>query len=103
MEGFGEVLMRHLDKLEKWLPYGDIIGECLTTGIVTQYEYYDFEAIPNEIKRNRDAVLKITTRPPEKIEEFCYLLQKTPVGKELGTQMLKGEISSIMSSLPYMR
>ena len=90
MDSFGDILLKHIHKLEICLPYGDIISQCLSTGILTTYEYHDLEAVPNEMKRNRDAVLKISTRPPEKIEEFCYLLQSVAVSKELGTQLLKG-------------
>ena len=92
MENFGDVLLKHIRKLEICLPYGDIIGQCLSTGIVTTYEYHDLEAVHNEIKRNRDTVLKITAKPPNIIEEFCYLLQSVTVSKELGTQLLKGMV-----------
>lgn len=87
---FEDILLKYIHKLENCLPYGDIIGECLSAGILTKYEYLDLEAIQNEIKRNRETVLKITTRQPDKIEEFCYLLQSIPGSKELGTQLLKG-------------
>ena len=90
MDSFEEILLKHIHKLENCLPYGDIIGECLSAGIVTKYEYLDLEAIQNEIKRNRETVLKITTRPPIKMEQFCYLLQKIPASKELGAQLVKG-------------
>ena len=90
MENFGDILLNHVHKLEMCLPYGDIIGKCLSKGIVSTYEYHDLEAVPNGIKRNRDTVLKITARPPNLIEEFCYLLQSVEVSKELGTQLLKG-------------
>lgn len=92
MENFGDILLKHIHKLEKCLPYGDIIGQCISAGIVTTYEYHDLEAVGNEIKRNRDVVLKITAKPPNIIEEFCYLLQSVAVSKELGTQLLKGTV-----------
>ena len=78
------------------LPYGDIIAQCLSTGIVTTYEYHDLEAVSNEIKRNRDTVLKIAVKPPKIIEEFCYLLQSVAVSKELGTRLLKGTVLCIV-------
>ena len=90
MDCFEEVLLKHIHKLENCLPYGDIIGKCLSTGIVTKYEYHDLEATQNKIKRNRETVLRITARPPDKIEEFCYLLEGIPGSKDLGTQLIKG-------------
>ena len=92
MENFGDILLKHIHKLEIYLPYGDIIGQCLSTGIVTTYEYHDLEAVPNKIKRNRDTVLKITAKPLVIIEQFCYLLQSVAASKELGTQLLKGTV-----------
>ena len=92
MDSFEDILLKNINKLEICLPYGDIIGECLSRGIVTTYEYHEFESVRNEIKRNRDTVLKITTKPPEKIEEFCDLLQGISSSKVLGTQLYKGMI-----------
>jgi len=92
MDCFGDVLIKHIHKLENCLPYGDIIAKCLSEEIVTKYEYHDLEAVQNEIKRNRETVLKIGVKQPEVIEKFCYLLQSTSVCKELGTQLLKGTV-----------
>ena len=96
MDCFGDILLKYIHKLENCLPYGDIIGKCMEVGIVTKFEYHDLEAVQNEIKRNRDTVLKITAKPPNMIEEFCYILQGIPVSKELGTQLLKGTILIVM-------
>ena len=90
MDSFEEILLKHIHKLEYCLPYEDIIGDCLSAGIVTKYEYLNLDAIQNEIKRNRETVLRITNKPPFKMEEFCYLLQEIPGSKELGTQLVEG-------------
>ena len=92
MDGFGDILLKDIHKLEICLPYGDIMGKCLSRGIVTTYEYHEFEGVLNEIKRNRNTVLNISNKPPDKIEEFCDLLQCVSSSKELGTQLYKGLI-----------
>ena len=89
MECFGEILLKCIHKLENCLPYGDIIGECLSKGIVTKYEYLNFEAIQNEIKRNRETVLKITTRQPDKIEEFATFCKASQAVKNWELNCLK--------------
>ena len=91
---FGDLLLDFVHKLENCLPCEELISRFMEEGLVSRYDYYTLEAIPNTIKKRRDAVLLISVLPPEKIERFCYIIQETPTCKELGDELMKG-IASI--------
>jgi len=91
---YEDLLKKFLPKLENCLPYGDLVARLMSEDLVSLYDYYTLEAIPNAIKQRRDTVLLISVLPPEKIERFCYIIQETPTCKELGDELLKGTYSS---------
>ena len=93
---FGSFLLTFLDKLELHLPYGDLIGLLLRDDMVSEYHYHELESFSNIMKRRRETVLHISKLPPEKIEQFCYLIKENPSSKTLGKELLKGTLSLLV-------
>jgi len=90
-----DVLIKCTNKLERCLPFGDLAGELVAAGIVTQYEYYELIAITNEMRQRRETVLMISRKPPDLVEKFCHLLKNHHTCRELGAELVTGKLTKV--------